>query len=152
MIRTRRTGQSKQISGINITPLTDVCLVLLIIFMVTASALVNKESGFNLPLPKASKSTVLPSAPLVVRIEQGPKLSLNNKPATFENLGQMIEGYKPQDGNDLSIVIKADENIPYRYVIQTIDIAGKAGVSNTMLATRQPQTGQSANFLAPKGL
>ena len=150
MIRTKRTNQSKQISGINITPLTDVCLVLLIIFMVTASALVTKESGFKVPLPKASKTTLLPSTPLIVRIAKGPKLSLNNKPVTFETLGASIASYRAKDDGDISLVVKADENIPYRFVIQAIDIAGKAGVDNVMLATRQPD-GQQMNVLSPQG-
>lgn len=145
MIRTRRDSQqSKQIAGINITPFTDVCLVLLIILMVTAPALIKKDDkGINVPLPQASKTEPLPTQPMIARIEKGAKLFFNNKPSSFEALpGQIkaeLQNYPDDPNVERTLVVKADENIPYRLVIKTIDIAGQAGVSNTYLATRDPE-------------
>lgn len=145
MIKTRRTSQNKLISGINITPLTDVCLVLMIIFMVTAPQLVqSQEKGIDVPLPSVSKSIPLPSTPLIVRIEQGPKVSFNGEPTTFEALESNIKAklaeYPKDDHSQKTLIVKADEKIQYRYVAHALDIAGKSGISNTFLATRDPES------------
>jgi biopolymer transport protein ExbD len=149
MIRTTRTDQAKQISGINITPFTDVCLVLLIIFMVTAPALLKRDltKGFREQLPTALNTAVLPTAPLVLRIEAGPKLFLNQQPVTFDTLGVAIAAQPKDADGSLKLLIRADEHLPYAIVIKAMDIAGKAGVSDSLLATRAPEQQSSASVM-----
>ena len=140
MIRTKRSELSKQLSGINITPFTDVCLVLLIIFMITAPAMLKKnEMGIKIPLPKASSTAAFPTAPLVVSIQRGPKIFVDQKPVTFDTLATEIKKYPVEPDGHLQMVVRAEETVPYYLVIKTIDIAGKAGVSDTLLATRTPE-------------
>lgn len=143
MIRTNRFRSDpgkKVISGINITPFTDVCLVLLIIFMVTYPALMKaaaeKERGFQMNLPKASTADVSLPNNAVVRITRDAKLYLNNKPTTMATLGAELQQQHDAYGTRL-LVVKADEGIPYKLVISTIDIARKAGLDQIGLATRE---------------
>lgn len=138
MIKTTRSGQNKQISNINITPMVDVFLVLLIIFMVTASALARKEFGFSIKLPKANTAAAaLPTGPAVVTIEQGPKLFVGNTPATFTTLSSEISRYQPDEFGRRLLVVKADETVPYSLVIRVLDIGGQVGISDTLLAIKK---------------
>lgn len=137
MIKLKRNGQTKQISGINITPMVDVFLVLLIIFMVTASAMAKREAGFSIKLPKANNAAALPTGPAVVTLERGPKISVGNKEVTFDTLAQEISRYQPDETGKRLLVIKADESVPYYLVIKVMDYAGQAGIGETLLATKK---------------
>jgi biopolymer transport protein ExbD len=136
MIRAKRTRQVKFISEINITPFTDVCLVLLIIFMVTAPAMI-KESNFHLNLPKAvnSDTVVLPSN-VTVRITHEGAMYVNDTPVTHATLADAIAKVHAEKGARL-LIVKADEAIPYREVINVIDVARSVGVDKIGLYTRK---------------
>jgi biopolymer transport protein ExbD len=137
MIRTRRSKQSSQISGINITPFTDVCLVLLIIFLVTAHAF-TRESSLRLNLPRAaSAQTPLPTS-VTVKITREHQVYLDDTRISLDTLGQSLKQARGRHGVDL-LVVKADEGIPYRLVITAIDVARKVGFDQIALATRQPE-------------
>lgn len=138
MIRSKRTKNIKMITDINITPFTDVCLVLLIIFMVTASAL-TKETSLRVNLPKSTTSIDAVPTSVTVRITPDLHLFLNNNPVpTFSKLQSLIAANHAKFGTRL-LVVRADEGVPYKLVIQTIDVARKVGVDQIALATRQPQ-------------
>ncbi len=137
MIKTRRSKNSGTITGINITPFTDVCLVLLIVFIVTAHAL-GKESSLRLNLPRAATArTPLPTS-VTVKITREQQVYLDNTKITMGTLGQSLKEARGRNGVDL-LVVKADEGIPYRLVVTAIDVARKVGFDQIALATRQPE-------------
>lgn len=136
MIRTRRGKQTSQISGINITPFTDVCLVLLIIFLVTAHTMA-KESSLRLNLPRAATAKAALPVSVTVKITHDGQVFLDNTRVTLESLGRHLKEARAQHGVEL-LVVKADEGIPYHYVVSTIDAARKVGFDQIALATRQP--------------
>ncbi len=136
MIRTKRTLATKQITGINITPFTDVCLVLLIIFMVTATAL-TKESDFILNLPKGTgETTTLPSN-VVVKIARDKRVMVNQKEIAFADLENTLR-FLNREQNVKLLVIRADEGVPYGLVIQTIDTGRALGIPKFGLTAREP--------------
>jgi len=135
MIRTKRTNQIHYISNINITPLTDVCLVLLIIFMVTMPV-ISKEDAFKISLPTASQQDPLPSSPIVVRLTRDREVFVNNNRVEFSALGARIAQVHQKYGSTL-LVVRADEGLPYSMVINAIDVARGAGVNTIALATRE---------------
>jgi len=146
MIRTRRSNNTNRtITGINITPFTDVCLVLLIIFLLTASDLIHRdqmpEKGIIVPLPQADNTTILPAAPIIIDIDDTGNIFLNEKLSSLDKLHDDLiyfaENY-PTDNAKQLIVINADKQIEYEKVIQVINIAGKAGVGTVALATVDP--------------
>ena len=139
MIRTKRSDKVRIIKDINITPFTDVCLVLLIIFMVTASAL-TKETSMNVNLPKAVTSDKPMPASVTVRITKDMKVYVNKDLIDFAMLRPKLQRMHDTYNTKL-LVVKADEGIPYRLVIQTIDTARQVGITQVGLATRQPDNG-----------
>lgn len=140
MIRSRRGTQNKLISGINITPFTDICLVLLIIFMVTATAL-SEESSLKIRLPKAATAdTPMPSS-LTVRIGADRAMFLNNFPVTMATLPAKMRAVQQQSDVKL-VVVKADEHLPYQMVIDVIDVARNLGIEGIALSTRVPEAGE----------
>jgi biopolymer transport protein ExbD len=138
MIRTKRSDRVKMIKDINITPFTDVCLVLLIIFMVTASALTNEASlRINLPKAATAPDTQLP-ANITVRITRERELYVNSQLVTGDTLATTLRTLHLQSGARL-LVVRADEGIPYRDVVTVIDTARHVGLDQIALATRQPE-------------
>ncbi|HOS42603.1 MAG TPA: biopolymer transporter ExbD [Armatimonadota bacterium] len=128
----------KFISEINITPFTDVCLVLLIIFMVTAPEMV-RESQFHLNLPKAATAEAAMPASVTVRITPEQQVFVNNTASSFATLREDIRTVH-EETDARVLVVKADETIPYRLVIETIDTARSVGVDQIGLATRKQET------------
>jgi len=140
MIRTKRSDKIRIIKDINITPFTDVCLVLLIIFMVTASAL-TKETSMNVNLPKAVTADKPMPASVTVRITRDLQVYVNTEKIDYAMLGAKLKQLRDDYNQTTLLVVKADESIPYRYVIETIDIARQLGYVHTGLGTRRPEGG-----------
>ena len=137
MIRTKRQDNSRRIYGINITPFTDICLVLLIIFMVTASAL-TQEASLNVELPKASTAEAAMPTSVTVRITRDQQLLVNKEPVTAAQLATRLKQFQAKYDTEV-LVIEADEGVPYRLVISTIDTARQVGIAKFGLAVRQPE-------------
>lgn len=113
------------ISGINVTPLVDITLVLLIIFIVTAKIIV--APAVPVDLPKASQSEELQLVFAVTVPEKGPIL-VNNVPAPDDaTLGGMASAALVKDA-ELRAVINADGAVAHREVIHVLDVLKKAGV------------------------
>jgi biopolymer transport protein TolR len=116
---------SQIIAGINVTPLVDITLVLLIIFMVTATVIVN--SGIKVELPKAASGTDQTSTTLALTLMKDGSLYLNgersNDQAVTGYIGQML----PRNP-DLQAIIAADRVVPHGDVVHVIDIVKRAGV------------------------
>ncbi len=134
MIRTKREKGSF-ISNINITPFTDVVLVLLIIFIVTMPK-IDKESSVKVSLPQSQPNGELQSSPIVVQIAQDNEIYVNDNRVEPEALAGRIDELHKKYGSTV-LVVRADEHIAYRTVVQVIDIARSAGVNTVALATRE---------------
>ncbi len=132
MIRTRTAKSGKLITGINITPFTDVLLVLLIIFMVTASQLFKNESEFQISLPKGEGSTKELPRSIIVMISRDQKIKVNDTLTTLSDLSSTLK-YLNRENTVRNLIIKADEKIPYGTAIKVMDDASKAGISGISL-------------------
>jgi biopolymer transport protein ExbD len=135
MIRSKSSRRSHFISEINITPFTDVCLVLLIIFMVTAPAMV-KEHQFRMNMPRSTTADTAQPATVTVDITTDQQVYVNQRKSSFAELATAIADTHARTGADI-LVVRADENVPYRLIIKTVDVARKAGVAKVNLATIQ---------------
>jgi biopolymer transport protein ExbD len=142
MIRTQRSDSNRQISGINITPFTDIVLVLLIIFMVAVPSMtadVNK--GFLFPLPKASVNASLPTTPVIVYIRADGTMKLNDTSVTFSTLGpQLLQEIAARQGQVVTMVIRAEKTVPYQVIITAIDIARNNGINQIGFGTEPNET------------
>lgn len=126
------------VAEINITPLTDIFLVLLIIFMISSSAML--EGGLQVKLPSA-KSTALTKAgsgkPTYVTLSKDGRISVNDKEATESALAQVIKETLLQS-SDKTVVIRGDESIFLGKAVKIMDAARAAGADKIALATQAP--------------
>ena len=118
---------------INIIPLVDVVLVLLIIFMVTAPLL---QSGLEMELPKVSSTGIEISEGLVVDIYKDGSIQVGETPVTYDALDSALS-----DAGALSrpVYVRADANVPYGDVARVIGRIRESGVTNLGLVT-EPET------------
>jgi len=126
----RRLGTS--LSEINVTPFVDVMLVLLVIFMVTAPMI---QSGISVNLPQAETESTPAEEGLTLTITKDKYIHIENSVINQFLLEQKLKEYFY--GKEKKIVfIRADESLPYGFVMRILDISKKAGVEITGLITR----------------
>ncbi len=134
-MKRRRIRGAKLLADINITPLTDVALSLLLIFMVAAP--VFYQSSIQVRLPKASVDAKPPRT-LTVTIAANGEVLLGKQPYRLPAdadafLARLIK--LAPDGIDSSIVINGDREVRYDSVVRVIDTALQAGLTRIVLAT-----------------
>lgn len=133
----RRARNSKIIAEINIAPLTDVILVLLIIFMVTTPLIY--RSSIKIALPQVSSNQQpLENKDINVTVTAAGEVYLENQKYNLR-LDKDIFQFKIQNlskaSKDTAVIISGDRNVKYDYVVQVIDIASKVGIKHLVLAT-----------------
>jgi biopolymer transport protein ExbD len=118
---------------INVTPLVDVMLVLLIIMMIVAPLL---QQGVPVTLPLAANSSEKPETQdqTVVTIDRNKDVYLNAKPVAAGQLEARIKEVL-EDKSDKIVIIKADEEAPYSAVMDTMDELRHAGIEDMGLIT-----------------
>ena len=126
-------------ADINITPLTDIFLVLLIIFMVTTTAIAESgkdEGGFKVNLPKGGKGDVAGvSRDLTVAILADGRVVVGGKVLDPAALKAAFAEAKAQAGEPL-VLFQADEGVPHGRVVQVMEEAREAGLTRLAIATR----------------
>ena len=113
------------ISGINVTPLVDITLVLLIIFMTTATLMVSPSIKVNLPKAKTAEKS--PVTPFSITIDKNDNLYLNGKPVTEDEIVNKIKSVK-KSGSTPEVIIAADKDVRHGFFIHIIDIVKQQGV------------------------
>jgi biopolymer transport protein ExbD len=120
------------VTGINVTPMVDITLVLLIIFMVTASFV--SDSALKVNLPKASTPEAAPTASLTIAQHRDGSLALMGDPVRAEALqGLLADEVRKNPG--LRVTLASDEGLSYGQVVAVIDLIKRAGVTRVALAT-----------------
>lgn len=128
-------SKGKVVSGINVTPLVDVMLVLLIIFMVSAPMM---KEGMRVDLPEV-ESRALPtqSEDLMVTIGKDRKLDINGSAVEFERLAPLLQQIKEQRGID-NVFLQADRGVPYGFVVEVMSVIRASGLTKLGLVTQPP--------------
>ena len=123
--RLERTVGEAPMSEINVTPLVDVMLVLVVIFIITAPLL---ASSIRLDLPKA-EGTQAGDAPKFVTLVVDPKgaVFLDDKPVTPQQLEEQLQ-QAAKANPDTEIQLRADQSVPYGKVVEVMGLAHKAGL------------------------
>ena len=126
---------STTIAQINVTPLVDVILVLLVIFMVTAPII---QQGVQVNLPQ-TKSSAIPGTEefLVVTVAKNGKIYLNDNVMNPGELGQKLAAIKKLQA-DKQVYLRADQDVRYGIVMKTIAEIKQAGIERLGMVTRPP--------------
>lgn len=120
------------LSDINITPLVDVMLVLLVIFMVTAPLL---ESGIPVELPKTgAKAISKVENPVTISITKESHIFINELEISFQKLEAYLINYF-KNRQEKQVYIRADGSLKYAFVAQVMAIVKQAGVNKLGLIT-----------------
>ncbi len=125
-------GNKKLMSDINVTPLVDVMLVLLIIFMVTAPMLMQ---GVEVNLPKTTAKRIKTHEdPLILTVNNKKQIFLETHPLELDNLEEKIRKIF-ENRREKEILLRADEDVPYGFVIKVVSRIKRAGIDKLGMVT-----------------
>lgn len=120
------------VTGINVTPMVDVMLVLLIIFMVTTQFV--SESGLKINLPKTATAEASSTASVMVSIDEQGELFLMDEAVDISGLKANL-AREVKVNSDIRVTVAADGQIPYRQVMSVLDAIKQSGVTRVALAS-----------------
>lgn len=133
MAFTSNTGQTRTaLADINITPLVDVVLVLLVIFMITAPVL---QSGIEVNVPKTKTVKEITEQRVVVTIDREQKVFLGDQPVNIHDLGQKLRA-AGSDSTRQVIYLRADQRVPFGAFASVMDAVKQAGITNISIVTQ----------------
>jgi biopolymer transport protein ExbD/biopolymer transport protein TolR len=124
------------LADINVTPLVDVVLVLLVIFMITAPVL---QSGIEVSVPKTRTVKEITEQRLVVTIDHDQKVFLGDQAINVHELAQKLQ----QSGSDPAhqvIYLRADQTVPFGAFASVMDAVKQAGITNVSIVTQPLDT------------
>jgi biopolymer transport protein ExbD/biopolymer transport protein TolR len=126
----RRHG-GRSLAEINVTPLVDVVLVLLIIFMLTAPIL---QSGIEVSVPKTKSVNEITEERIVISITRAQRVFLGNDAVNINEIGATLR-QKVRDPEHQSIYLRADENVPFGAFATVMDAVKSSGITNVSIVT-----------------
>ncbi len=126
------------LSDINITPLVDVVLVLLVIFMITAPVL---QSGIEVAVPKTRTVKQITEQRTVVTIDSQQRVYLDDHPVNVNDLPAMLQRTAMKQANR-TIYVRADQRVPFGAFASVMDAVKQAGITNISIVT-QPISGHT---------
>ncbi len=137
MAFTARSGSQARtqtaLAEINITPLVDVVLVLLLIFMISAPVL---QSGLEVAIPKTRNVNALSEERMVVTINKDQNVFLQDKPINVNDLPARLKATVTGDPARRVIYVRADEQVPFGAFASVMDAVKQAGITNISIVTR----------------
>jgi biopolymer transport protein TolR len=125
----------KLVSEINVTPMVDVMLVLLIIFMVSAPMM---KEGMKVDLPEVqARAMETQDQDMVITINKDKTIDINGSPIDLSRLDMILEQIRQQRGVE-SIYLQADKAIPYGFVVEVMALIRSTGLTKIGLVTQPP--------------
>jgi len=122
------------LSEINVTPLVDVMLVLLIIFMITAPMMIQ---GLDVDLPETTENPVRQSAdPLLITVDKDGEIYFDDIKGSRSLLRQELSALAERRGTDKAVLLRADQNVPYGLVAAIMDDIREAGFNQLGMITK----------------
>ena len=129
-----RSRKQRPIAEINITPFTDVILVLLVIFMITTPLILQSSIKVNLPNAKSAKANNGYEKVNIVVDKKG-SIYLGDKAVTKDELKVKIEAMYKSEPN-LDVVLLSDKLSKFRDIVSVLDVMNEVGIKNINIAAR----------------
>jgi biopolymer transport protein ExbD/biopolymer transport protein TolR len=134
---TSRGGHTQTaLAEINITPLVDVVLVLLVIFMLTAPVM---QSGIQVNVPKTKTVREITQQRTVLTINKDQEVFLNDKPVNLNDLPSILRAQNTDTTNQV-IYLRADEKVPFGAFATVMDAVKQAGITNVSIVTQPAES------------
>ena len=133
MAFTNASGRTQTaLADINVTPLVDVVLVLLIIFMVTAPVL---QSGIEVNVPHTRTVKEITEERLVISIDKSQRVFLGNDPVNINEIATRLR-QRVRDPQHQAIYVRSDEDVPFGAFATVMDAIKQSGISNVSIVTQ----------------
>jgi biopolymer transport protein TolR len=147
-----RRGRRKPMADINVTPMVDVMLVLLVVFMITAPMLATGVA-VNLPKTRADQLPTEKERPLVVTIDKDGKYYVGMEDKPVEELAQLATMLKAIAGEkmDKRVYVRADEAVRYGEVMTVLTLLQRAGFTNAGLPVDSQEARRIEDLLKEGG-
>lgn len=133
-----KSRKQKVLAEINITPFTDVVLVLLIIFMITTPLIIQSSIKVNLPNATSAKPIKAPSQAYVTLSNEN-LIFLNNQMVTKKELGKKMAMLMKEEPN-MNVILFSDKLVYFKEIVAVLDILNELGVKNLHIAAKTEQT------------
>jgi biopolymer transport protein TolR len=121
------------LADINITPLVDVVLVLLVIFMLTAPVL---QSGIEVAVPKTKTVKEITEQRQVLTIDRDQQVFLGDQPINVNDIPARLSQTSSQDAEHRVVYVRADERVPFGAFAAVMDAVKQAGITNVSIVTQ----------------
>ena len=128
----RKDDGDEILSGINIIPLVDISLVLLIIFMVTANYIMTSSFTVDISQAKHAKTTQQNNVVNITIFREG-AIRIENEPVTVSELRSKAQA-KYKDNPDISVVLYVDKNVNFKNVVSVLDLLSELGITRLNIA------------------
>jgi biopolymer transport protein TolR len=130
---TSRSGHTQTaLAEINITPLVDVVLVLLVIFMLTAPVL---QSGIQVNVPKTKTVREITEQRTVLTIDKDQQVFLNDKLVNLSDLANILRAQNTDTSHEV-VYLRSDEKVPFGAFATLMDAVKQAGITNVSIVTQ----------------
>jgi biopolymer transport protein ExbD/biopolymer transport protein TolR len=134
---TSRSGHTQTaLAEINITPLVDVVLVLLVIFMLTAPVL---QSGIQVNVPKTKTVKEITQQRTVITINKDQEVFLNDKPVNLNDIPTLLRQGNTDTTTEV-VYLRADEKVPFGAFATLMDAVKQAGITNVSIVTQPAES------------
>jgi biopolymer transport protein TolR len=132
----KKRSRSPIMAEINITPLTDIFLVLLIIFMVSSAAMI--ESGAKISLPEVDSTAAQPRE-ITVSVTSADEIYVNNTPTPMDQVESVLRGLVSANPA-VPVVLEGDREVLFGEAVKILSIAQKAGAAQVAIAAQRSKT------------
>jgi biopolymer transport protein ExbD len=131
-----QAGDGKSYDDINVTPMVDLYMVLLLIFIIMTTAGVQ---GVKVNLPKSGAPSKMEGPKMqAITVDNSGNIKLNAEPTTLADLENKLNAVKAKTP-DFPVVVRGDTGTPYQTIMDVLDAIGRVGISNIGLATKPKQ-------------
>ncbi len=135
-----RRRAEPQVMGFQIAPMVDVLLVLLCFFILTWN-FARKEMELSVKVPTAenAKEPSLDVNQTVLNVNADGSMVMNTKPISYDELAAKMSALA-EINPDYAIILRGDENVPYKFIARILGVCNGAGIWNVALPVNQPDT------------